>query len=152
MLGPRTRSLVLRREDYSPESSWRLLDWCMARGADELGLTFLGAPYLPGTAWAEVDELLAPFRRRIASAGDRWALTGESASVLRSLFPAGLLNAHPGERQGDAWLEDPTIYRGGAALLTVVTHEGVGILHLSTDDAEHFERTGLPFERHPHHL
>lgn len=137
------RSLFLRREDYSAESSWRLLDWCIAHGADEFGLTFLGAPYLPQTAWAEVDELLVPFRRRIASAGDRWALTGESASVLRALFPDGLLSA----RRGEESPEDPTIYRGGAALLSVMSHEGEAVLALAGGDAERFAHAGFPFHR-----
>jgi hypothetical protein len=134
-------TLWIRREDYSAQESWRLLDWCATRGADEFGLSFLGPPYQDEGDWADVDRLLAPFRRRIASAGDRWRLTGESAEALRSVLPGGLFTYEPGART----LEDPTVYRGGARLLAIVTHEGEGMVTATDDDAASLARAGLPF-------
>jgi hypothetical protein len=134
-------TLWIRREDYPDQASWRLLDWCATRGADEFGLSFLGPPYQATGDWAEVDRLLAPFRRRIASAGDRWRLTGESADALRSVLPEGLFTYEPGTRS----LEDPTIYRGGTPLLAIVTHEGEGTVAATEADAESLARAGLPF-------
>lgn len=127
-------------DDYSPDASWRLLDWCLARGADEIGLAFLGPPYMPDSTWSEVDEMLAPFRRRVASAGDRWLLTAESVAVLRAVLRDGLFTYTPGETS----IENPTIYRGGVPLLSVITHEGEGVLHLRADDVTSLERAGLP--------
>jgi hypothetical protein len=129
----------VRGEDYTAESSWGLLDWCRRRGADEFGLAVLGPPYVQGSAWTEVDALLAPFRRRQASGGDRWALTGESAAVLRELLPDGLLGAAAAER-----LRDPAVYRGGEALLRVESASGEGVLSLRGDDAASLARAGLP--------
>ncbi len=135
------QTFFVRREDYTPEKSWRLLDWCRGRGADEFSLAFLGPPYLAHTPWAAVDELLATFRRRVASAGDRWLLTGETAAVLHDVLTGGLFAFNP----GDSSLEDLTVYRGGETLLRVVTREGQGILQLRDDEEAALERAGLPY-------
>ncbi|MGH7667934.1 MAG: hypothetical protein ACRENQ_00445 [Gemmatimonadaceae bacterium] len=137
------QTFFVRCEDYTPDLSWHLLDWCVSRGADEFSLAFLGPPYLPGTPWATVDELLAAFRRRVASAGDRWLLTGETAAVLRDVLSDGLFAFTPGESS----LEDLTVYRGGEPLLRVVSREGQGILQLR----DH-EETTLAQARLPYHL
>lgn len=135
--------MSVRRDDYTAASSWRLLHWCMTRGADEFSLGFLGPPYVPNTAWAELDELLAPFRRRVASAGDRWMLTGESAAVLESMLPNGLL----GSASGPAAVRDPAVYRGGALMLSIESDAGVGTLSLEDDDEASLARAGLPVHR-----
>lgn len=135
-------------DDYSPEASWRLLDWCLTRGADEIGLAFLGPPYVPDTTWSEVDEMLAPFRSRVASAGDRWVLTAESAAALRTVFLDGLFTRTP----GDTSIENPTVYRGGVPLLSVVTRDGEGVLHLRHDDVASLERSGLPHHERSRHM
>ncbi|MGH7719792.1 MAG: hypothetical protein ACREON_13240, partial [Gemmatimonadaceae bacterium] len=134
-------TLFVRKADYSAEMSWRLVEWCRARGADEFGLAFLGPPYVPGSAWATLDVLLAPFRRRIASAGDRWLLTGESLAALRSVMAEGLFSAGPGE----AAPADPTVYRGGTAFLAVVTRDGQGVFEMRPEDADSLDRAGLPY-------
>ncbi|HJU90164.1 MAG TPA: hypothetical protein VJ672_12265 [Gemmatimonadaceae bacterium] len=133
-------TLFVRAEDYSAASSWHLLEWCRSRGADEFGLAFLGPPYLPETLWAKVDAILAPFRRRIASAGDRWALTGESIAALRELLAEGLFTYAP----AIGALENPVVYRGGRVFLSVVSQEREGTLHLGPEDEQSLERTGLP--------
>lgn len=135
--------LTLQRDDYTAASSWRILEWCMTRGADEFTLGFLGPPYVPDTAWSELDELLAPFRRRVASAGDRWILTGESAAVLQASLPNGLL----GRTDGAAAVRDPAVYRGGALMLSIESDAGVGTLSLQDDDEVSLARSGLPVHR-----
>lgn len=137
------QTFVVRREDYPADQSWRLVDWCLARGANEFSLAFLGPPYVPRTTWARVDELLAPFRRRVASAGDRWLLTGETVTVLRDVLPGGLFGSAPGESP----IEDLTVYRGGEALLRVVTRQGEGILQLRDGEDASLERAALPVHR-----
>ena len=129
-------------EDYPPDQSWRLLAWCLARGATEFSLAFLGPPYVPRTTWAQVDELLAPFRRRVASAGDRWLLTGETITILHDVLPGGLFAYVPGESS----VEDLTVYRGGEALLRIVTRQGKGILQLRDDEEASLERAKLPVQ------
>jgi hypothetical protein len=141
MLSPST--IFVRAEDYSPDASWRLLEWCVSRGADEFGLGYLGPPYLPETLWARVDAVLAPFRRRIASAGDRWLLTGESMAALRELFREGLFAYQPDR----GTLEDPVVYRGGKIFLSVASQDREGRLHLGAEDERSFERAGLPSHR-----
>lgn len=138
-----TATLYVRAEDYSTALSWRLLEWCSSRGADEFGLAVLGPPYLPETVWAKVDAILAPFRRRIASAGDRWALTGESMAALRELLEEGLFTYD----SASGSLLDPVIYRGGHVFLSVTSQEGEGRLHLGPDDEQSLERVGLPAHR-----
>jgi len=115
----------------------------MTRGADEFTLGFLGPPYVSGTTWAELDELLAPFRRRVASEGDRWLLTGESAAVLQAVLPDGLL----GSASERAVVRDPAVYRGGALMLAIESDAGVGTLSLKDDDEASLARTGLPVHR-----
>ncbi len=131
----------LRREDYPADQGWRLLDWCLRRGADEFSVAFLGPPYLPRTAWAAVDELLAPFRRRVASAGDRWALSGETMAVLRDVLPDGPF-AHT---SGVSSLHDLTVYRGGEALLRIASRDGTGTLRVRDDEPPSLDRAGLPY-------
>lgn len=135
-------------DDYSSEASWRLVDWCLTRGADEIGLAFFGPPYVPDTTWSAVDEMLAPFRRRVASAGDRWVLTAESAAALRTVFRDGLFARTPGETS----IENPTVYRGGVPLLSIVTRDGEGVLHLRPDDATSLARAGLPHHERSRHM
>jgi hypothetical protein len=135
------QTVFVRKTDYTPADSWRLLDWCMRRGANEFGLAFLGPPYLPRTPWAAVDELLVPFRRRVASAGDRWLLTGETATVLRGVLTEGLFGYTPGETS----LEDLTIHRGGETLLRIVTRDGQGILQLRDDEEQALDAAALPY-------
>lgn len=136
-------TLLIRRADYAPDATWRLVEWCVARGADEFGLTFLGPPYQASGEWADVDQLLAPFRRRIASAGDRWRLTGETTAALRSVLPHGLFTFEPGASA----IEDPTFYRGGIPLLAIATHEGEGTIEATEDDERSLARAGLPFHQ-----
>jgi hypothetical protein len=135
------QTIYVRMEDYPAAESWRLVDWCVRRGADEFSLAFLGPPYVPSTPWSEVDELLAPFRRRVASAGDRWLLTGETSAVLRDILDGGLFAYTPGRTS----LEDLTIYRSGEALLRIVTRDGEGIMQLRDDEEAMLERAQLPY-------
>jgi hypothetical protein len=134
---------TVREQDHPGDRSWRLLDWCVRRGADEFSLAFLGPPYVPGTSWARLDELLAPFRRRTASAGDRWLLTGETVAVLHDVLPDGLFTRTP----ADSSLEDLTVYRNGEALLRIVTREAEGILRIRDDEAPSLERAQLIVHR-----
>jgi hypothetical protein len=135
------QTFYLRGEDYTADQSWRLLEWCLRHGADEFGLAFLGPPYLPNTPWARVDEMLAAFRLRVASAGDRWRLTGETMGALRDALPGGLFAFTPGESS----LEDLTLFRGGEAMLRIVTRDAQGILQLRDDEEAALERAQLPY-------
>ena len=79
----------------------------------------------------------------VASAGDRWLLTGETVTVLRDLLPGGLFTYTPAESS----LEDLTVYRNGGTLLRIVTRQGVGILQIRDDEAASLARAKLPIHR-----
>ena len=137
------RIVHLRRDDYPGDAGWRLLDWCLSRGADEVSLTFLGPPYLTRTASAAIDELLAPFRSRVASAGDRWVLNGETVAVLREF----LLDGPFARTAGVSSLQDLTVYRGGEEFLHIASRDGTADLRVRDDEEPSLDRAGLAYHR-----
>ena len=89
------------KDDYPGEQSWRLLDWCVSRGADEFSVAMLSledshAPFLD-----RVDRLLKPFAlapapREYTVGAPRvreaplWSVTPGSLQMLRQVFHDGL--------------------------------------------------------------
>ena len=123
-------TLWARKEDYSAAESWRLIEWCLERGAREFTLSFVGPPDLPSGAWDNFDIPLAPFTVDGSSA-DRFVLAPDSITVLRYLFGDGLFTHDP---TAALWLEDPVLFRDGRPLLSVISHEGEAILELEPED------------------
>lgn len=135
-----------RATDFSPTASWDIVNWCMARGADEFSLRFMGIEGVPDPTVAEAKRVLAPFQRSDAPRAcasvyahesartlvPLWRLDPDSLVVLKNLFPDGLFT-HPSYAH-DGWIEDPVIYRGGALLVGVVSHEDEGFAHARPDD------------------
>jgi hypothetical protein len=135
-------TLYVRRSDYPGEASWRLAEWCLNRGATEFSLEFLVAGKVGPSSFADIDAVLKPFR--VSHAEDRFVLSGDSLVGLRALFPEGLFG---NVMDGDAWVEDPTLYRSGVALLEVVSHEGEGILTIDAVDQVSLDALALPYHR-----
>lgn len=154
-------SFFLRADEVSPEQSWALLAWCVAHGGTELFLRQMSLVGEPEPNLDHVNAQLAPFRlppavreRTVVYDGhpdselsDLWALTPESITVLRRLLPDGLF-APPSYDEG-GWLEEPTIYRGGALLLGVVSHEGYGIIECAPAELVDLQARGIPVRTSP---
>jgi len=135
-------TLWVRREDYTAEGSWRLLDWCLARGGDELGLEFLGPPDPPPDASARVDYELSQFALvRPPADGARYAFNELSLAALRRVMSDGLFTYESGLTS----LEDPTVFRRGRALLTILSHEDEGVLALEPEEQATLDIGGLPY-------
>jgi hypothetical protein len=134
-------TLWVRKEDYSPAESWRLVEWCAERGAREFTLSFIGPPDGPTQAWDAFDVPLAPFALNGSSAG-RFALTPDSSTVLRSLLGGGLFTYEPTTA---LCLEDPILFRDGQPMLSVISHEGEAILELEPEDRASLDAAKLTY-------
>lgn len=141
------------KHEITPEQSWRLLEWCISRGATELTLC-LPSTHPPSTAYAVMAAMerfrLADSERDTGSyAGDvrpsivpLWRLTAEVVELLAGLFDEGLFTYPAGDWPGGLG-EDPIAYRGGQLMLWVVSHEGEAVIRLAPDDLESFAALGL---------
>jgi hypothetical protein len=118
------------------------MDWCLARGGDELGLEFLGPPDPPPNAWAEVDSELSQFALvRPPADGARYAFNELSLAALRRVMSDGLFTYEPGLIS----LEDQTVFRRGRPLLTIITHEYEGALELAPEEQATLDIGSLPY-------
>ena len=70
-----------------------------------------------------------------------WRLTPLSATLLHEFLPDGLFSHDVQER---GWFENPIIYRDGAFLCGVLTHERDGCLRVSSDEARELSLLGVP--------
>jgi len=142
--------------EYSPEDSWRLVEWCRSLGADEFTVDMLGVDP------AQSDSLHAQFGRA-ASAHARpegkrermsgktadalhrdtevWALNEDTVVILRHAFPAGIFQYDP--RDG-GWFEDPILYRKGELMLGVLSHEAFAVLRVSETESTQLAAAGFP--------
>jgi hypothetical protein len=134
-------TLWVRNDDYSLAESWRLVEWCIERGATELTLSFFGPPNPPVGAWDAVDIPLAPFRFPDGPV-ERFVLNPESVGVLREILDQGLFTYHRGAAVS---LEDPILIRNGVPLLTVITHEGEAVLEIEPHEQANLDSAALPY-------
>lgn len=152
----RSSTLYLARDELTREQAWDVVTWCLARDADEFTLSYLYVEGADTEAWRNINRLLSPFAhpqapRELMSvlAGapkvqqtELWSLCAASIVSLQRLLPEGPLAA-PNVGAPDGWLEDLTIYRNGELLFGVSSHEGVGILELTTQERLSFIAHGL---------
>ena len=138
----------------TPDAARRLLDWLLARGADEFTVAVMALGGEPARVADAFEDALAPYElpvapRRVPSGAAgaaptrdvrRWALTSDSLTELLAFLPGGLFDAQPGPR---GWLEDLAIYRRGELLLGVVTHEREGVLRLTPAEHREVEALGV---------
>jgi len=137
------RGVVLQSLDFTPEETWRLLQWCREHGADEFAVSLYDMT---------PDPLAPSFRARSRREGisgreqwydtDLYRLDGESVERLRTLFASGLFQV-PAWGSDTGWVENPTFYRNGELMLCVVSHEGYGELRVSQRERESLARIGL---------
>ena len=132
--------------EYSPDDTWRLLEWCRELGADEFTIDYHSVDSVAvGRVWNEFDSIARPFYRgkknRERMSGrtvddlhrqtDVWELNEKTMAALLRVLPECLLQDDPEE---DAWFENPLFYRDGALMFGVLSHEAFGVLKI--DDAE----------------
>ena len=123
------KSIHLFASDYSIEESWRLVQWCMDRGADEFSIAVLHVDGAEGKSESDtLADRLRPHARGLAkravmtiAPGEEWhqevpvhGLTDISLSVLKSLLPGGFFSS---PRYELAWVEDAILYRRGEFML-----------------------------------
>lgn len=134
-----------------------LLEWCLAHGADTFTVHIIGSP--PGLEeyGAALDTSLASFAVPTSNIpaipNDQpgaywtrpprlWRLTPHSAEVLWEAMKGNLLSY---SREGDAWLEDPALYRGPDLLLGSISHEAEGVLRICPAEQLSLHEAGIPY-------
>ena len=146
-------TLCLSADDYTPLKSWELACWCMAHRADEWTVNLMTTGGAGVDFSGHFDEAMTPFRlpdaprRHLTDYQDGqfvylWKLTCASLAALREFLPEGIFTHQSDE---DAWLEDLTLYRQGELMLGVVSHEGEGILQVTSEERLLLESVGFPF-------
>ena len=153
--------------DVSSGAMWRLLDWCVSRGATEFTLAVVSAeldsrpqpaPTVPalqpfGRGRAPRERVTVPWGEDSVSDTVLWTLCAESVAVLRELFPDGLFQ-YPGaslveDLPHGEWFEDPVIFRSEAIMLGVISHEGAALLELTAEEHAEVARLGIPTREVP---
>lgn len=142
--------------EYSPDESWRLVDWCHSLGADEFTIDMLGAESSQAhQLHVRFDHAIAvhgrPQARRERMSGktadalhrdtELWSLNESSLDVLKTALPAGIFQYDP--RDG-GWFEDPILYRNGELMLGVLSHEAFAVLRVSERESAQLAAAGFP--------
>jgi hypothetical protein len=142
------------QSDVTPAQTWQLIEYCAERGATEFAVCLMTMQGSAAPNIAEVAAALRPFERPAAprelmtvpmgqpqvQLTRLWRLVPEAIAALRPFLSEGLFDYRSADWD-TGWLEDLTVYRDGAVMLGVVSHEGEGVLTLSP--AEHAEVAAL---------
>jgi hypothetical protein len=128
-----TSTLYLRDADFDSVSSWRILSWCLANGADEF--TIDGESSTLSSFYEAVEPYRLPngVRRRSSAlrsedldrSTELWQLNSSTIAAIQSALHDGLFTY---QVSMSGWLEDLTLYRSGEIVLAIVTHEHEGFL------------------------
>jgi len=149
-----TRSWFFTPALLGVKESWRLARWCVEQGADEFTVRVLCAEG-QGT---RADQFEDAFERRFVATDLRhlvaaldddvarhvrlWRLDDEALQALHAFLPDGVFT-HRVDPHG--WLEDPMLFRDGALMLGIVTHQREGVLRVTPDELRELERIGFDF-------
>jgi hypothetical protein len=130
----------------------RLLRYLLERGADEFSITVMALQDTPAPFADAFEDELESFAcgvevrevvgARVSEVGLKpvrlWSFTDASLARLLTFLDDGLFHVPAGP---DGWLEDLLIYRRGALVLGLLSHEREGVLRLT--EAEHAEVVAL---------
>ncbi|MHB0949566.1 MAG: hypothetical protein ACYC3Q_15975 [Gemmatimonadaceae bacterium] len=144
----------IRDDGVEPELVAPLLQWLVARGADEFTVTVMALEDMQAPFADAFEDELEEFEKADAvrmlpssSFGEEptrsvrlWALDEESLPILLSYLEDGLFELAPGP---DGWLEDLAIFRKGELVLGVVSHEREGVLRLTAREHEQVAALGV---------
>lgn len=90
-------------------------------------------------------EVMAPFSLAIASrhfvVSPLWDLNSVLLAAPQDFLTEGIFTYEVG---ADGWLEDLTLYRQGEMMLEVVSHEGGGVLLVTSEERQLLEQGGFP--------
>jgi hypothetical protein len=143
--------------DLPGDRARALLDWCIANGADAFSVGVIECLPRTGRFGADLVEKLARFAipahnvRQIpdgepgaywAKVAQVWRLTTESGEVLWSALDARLLSYFPA---GDAWCENPVLFRRGEIMLGIISHEHEGVLRVKPHEVSLLEAAGIAY-------
>ncbi len=146
-------TLHIFAEDYPRIKSWELALWCKAHGEDEWTVHVMTTGGAGVDFSGHFDEAMTPFRlpnaprRHLTTYRDGqfvelWNLTSASLAALHVFLSEGIFTY---QSDKDGWLEDLTLYRQGELMLGIVSHEGEGILGVTSEERQLLERDGFPF-------
>jgi hypothetical protein len=142
--------------DFSAAETWRLVEWCLALGADEFTIDCVGSDSRQkAKAWRPFEQVAQPFSRgektrermsgRTADDLSRstrlWELNAITISALKAALPGGLLAYDP---TGRGWFEEPIFYREGSLVLGVLSHEAFAVLRISVLESVRLSAAGFP--------
>jgi hypothetical protein len=144
-------------DDLNADQTWQLAQWCLAQGADEIGMTLM---WLQGSEKPFVDRfvtalgshrvpeaarphMLTYVGQDVVRPAELWTASTESLAILKEFFRDGLFT-YMTSYHSDGWLENPTFYREGEIMLGVVSHEGEGYLDLTALEAVQIAALGIP--------
>jgi hypothetical protein len=145
----------LAPSDFTPDETWRLVEWCRKLGADEFTIDSVGAD--GGVAekiWRRFKKGVKPFSRgaktRERMSGPTadeltrstllWELNHHTLGALRQALPGGLLQYEPVE---GGWFEDPVFYREGRLMLGILSHEAFAVLCISESESAQLAAAGF---------
>lgn len=147
----------LAADDADPASVRRLLDWCVARGADEFSLHVMALADAPGERADAFEDALEPWGRpaavrSIVDATDGpcfpgrvrlWALDEGAVPLLHRFLPLASLRLGAGEPGEAGWFENLIVYRAGELLFAALTNDRVGVLQLRAGEREELVALGI---------
>lgn len=140
-----------------PAAVRRLLEWCVASGADEFSLHVMALAGAPGELADAFEDALEPWARPaavrpIVDAADGpsfpgrvrlWALDERAVPPLHRFLPLGALRLGAGEPGEAGWFENLTVYRAGELLFAALTNDGAGVLQLRAGERAQLEEAGI---------
>jgi len=142
--------------DFSPEESWRLVEWCREIGADEFTVDCVGSDArAQAIVWRPFENTVSQFSRSedtrermsgttaddLTRSTRLWELNPVTVGALQEALPGGLLSYDP---EGHGWFEDPILYREGNLLLGVLSHEAFAVLRLTVLESVRLAAAGFP--------
>lgn len=148
----------LANGDLAPAAWWRLVEWCVARGADEFTVDVMALRDTPAPLADAFEDALGarertPEVRMMLDGGGGpsfpgvvrlWALDEASLEQLRRFLPDGPLSYGAQGIGAAGWLENLIVYREGELMLGVVTHEQEGVVRVTPAERAELEALGIP--------
>lgn len=153
---------VLLESEIDAEASWRLLDWCIAHGADEVSFELVPCEdpdcLQDEVVFGRAFRLITPIIRQQCGPAERegwtyeedglglmstalWTLDETTVRTLQTAFPRGLFRG--GIERGAGGLNAPIVYRGGALMLAFDPVGDRAILRVTQHERFMLERAGF---------